>query len=361
MQSKLPAEKNLWTKTGRLQTIPKHSRLLRISAFQPDHHGGCEGGQPGKRAKLSEGEAVVTEGGDIDLAQFLYEVFGLRWDWKNFVDRACSSQRPFLQDAGVPHEWSEAIDFHTQYNNEQVCRYKLDRCKPWLVRSKELERDEASNRSKRPGHVAEMTACKRILLTHEILLDIGYKDMECLGLLERGWTLAGEIENCDIFKAQYKPCLTLDQSKKDSKRRNDYILKLTVLDKQLDETREELSKGGAEGPFSLDDLEDGATISRRCPLVQGSKTRMIDDFRISGVTDSCSTFNEIDLHVVDTFASVVRQFFEKIGKSGVCGLLEGKTYDLKSAYRQIPIMQEHLKFAYFSVYNREIGKAKFTV
>ena len=65
--------------------------------------------------------------------------------------------------------------------------------------------------------------------------------------------------------------------------------------------------------------------------------------------------------MVDTFASVVRQFFEKIGKSGVCGLLEGKTYDLKSAYRQIPIMQEHLKFAYFSVYNREIGKAKFTV
>ena len=259
----------------------------------------------------------------------------------------------------MPHELSEAIDFHTLYNNEQVCRYKLDRRKPWLVRSKELERDEASNRSKRPGHVAEMTACKRILLTREILLDIGYKDMECLGLLERGSTLAGEIENCDIFKAQYKPCLTLDQSKKDSKRRNDYILKLTVLDKQLlDETREELSKGWAEGPFSLDDLEDGATISRRFPLVQGSKTRMIVDFSISGVNDSCSTFNEIELHVVDTFASVVRQFFEKSGKSGVSGLLEGETYDLKSAYRQVPIMQEHMKFAYFSVYNREIGKAQ---
>ena len=42
--------------------------------------------------------------------------------------------------------------------------------------------------------------------------------------------------------------MTLDQLKKDSKRRNDYILKLTVLDKQLlDETGEELSKGWAEG------------------------------------------------------------------------------------------------------------------
>ena len=92
--------------------------------------------------------------------------------------------------------------------------------------------------------------------------------------------------------------------------------------------------------------------------MHGSKTRVIDDFSIIGVNDSCSTFNEIDLHVVDTFASVVRQFFEKSGKSGVSGLLEGKMYDLKSTYRQVPIMQEHMKFAYFSVYNRETGKAQ---
>ena len=63
-----------------------------------------------------------------------------------------------------------------------------------------------------------------------------------------------------------------------------YIMKLTAssgsedLDKQLlDETKEELDKGCAEGPFDLDQLETGSTISRRFPLVQGSKTRMIDD------------------------------------------------------------------------------------
>ena len=100
---------------------------------------------------------------------------------------------------------------------------------------------------------------------------------------------------------------------------------MTVLDKQLfDETREELSKGWAEEPFGLDDLEDGGTISRRFPLVQDSQTRMIDGFSIGGVNDSCSTFNEIDLHMVDTFASVVRQFFENSGKSGFSCLHEEK-------------------------------------
>ena len=157
-----------------------------------------------------------------------------------------------------------------------------------------------------------MTKAKRVLLTKEILLDIGYElyeDMECLNLLETGSTLAGGIERCDIFKAQYKPCLmTLDQLQRDSLRRNENSVNLTVssgsdeLDEQLlDETREELNKGWAEGPFDICQLEPGSTISRRFPWVQGSKTRMIDDYSISGVNDSCATFNKIDLHVVDTF------------------------------------------------------------
>ena len=159
--------------------------------------------------------------------------------------------------------------------------------------------------------------------------------------------------------------MTLDQVQQDSQRRNEYILKVTVsagsieLDKQLlEETREELSKGWAEGPFELHELEAGATGSRRFPLIQGSKTRMIDDFSISGVNDSCATFNKIDLHVVDTFSSVVRKFFHCCDESGRASELIGKTYDLKSAFRQVPIRGDHLKFGYFSVYNWELERAQ---
>ena len=67
----------------------------------------------------------------------------------------------------------------------------------------------------------------------------------------------------------------------------------------------------------------------------------------SGVNDSCATFNKIDLHVVDTFSSVVRKFFHRCANCGKSGDLLGKTYNLKSAYRQVPI----------SVYNLE-GKAQ---
>jgi hypothetical protein len=33
--------------------------------------------------------------------------------------------------------------------------------------------------------------------------------------------------------------------------------------------------------------------------------------------------------------------------------LVAKTYDLKSAYRQVPIHEDHLKFSFFSIYNCE--------
>ena len=367
LQSKLPSELQLHTKMGRLEMVPKSSRLLRISAFQPDLTDGGEGeAQDSKRQKADDGFAVTSS--DMSgIKKFPYEVaFGLPWDWREFVDKACSSQHPFLQDAGVPQELGEAVDFHMELNDEQLCKYRKDWCKKWLKRAQELDKDERANRATRPKHVADMTVNKRVILTREILNDIGYQDVKCLELIEQGSSLAGEIENCDIFKSQYKPCLmNQEQLEKDSKRRNEYILRFTVsagsddLDRQLlEETREELDKGWAEGPFTLGELEEGATVSRRFPLIQGAKTRMIDDFSISGVNDSCSTFNKIDLHVVDTFSSLVKKYFKKSQGSSRSGVLEGKTYDLKSAYRQVPIKSEHLKFGYFSVYNMELGEVQ---
>ena len=43
--------------------------------------------------------------------------------------------------------------------------------------------------------------------------------------------------------------------------------------------------------------------------MEGAKTRMIDDFSVSGVNDSTSTHNKIDLHSIDAFAGVVPSYF----------------------------------------------------
>ena len=82
---------------------------------------------------------------------------------------------------------------------------------------------------------------------------------------------------------------------------------------------------------------------------------MVDDYSISGVNDSCTIHTKLDLHMLDTFVAVVKLYFESMKQqSGDC-TLAAKTCDLKSAYRQIPVKASHRKYAYFCIYNHEVG------
>ena len=85
---------------------------------------------------------------------------------------------------------------------------------------------------------------------------------------------------------------------------------------------------------------------------------MIDDYSVSGVNDSCVIHNKLDLHVVDTFCALIRKYFAECGKGQVDSSLLGKTYDLKNAYRQVPVDPQHYCFAYVSVYNFKKGCAE---
>ena len=176
LQSKLSSDLQLHTKTSFAESVPKNFRLLGISAYKPDRdQGGAEVGQASDRDDAGSPKRFKPDGDNAgspnrfkrddgsskqmdDGKKFPFEVaFGLPWSWQDFVYRACSSVHPFLQDAGVPSELEEANEFHMNLNEQQLCKYRLDWCKKWLVRAKELESDEALSRANRPKHVAEMT------------------------------------------------------------------------------------------------------------------------------------------------------------------------------------------------------------
>ena len=56
---------------------------------------------------------------------------------------------------------------------------------------------------------------------------------------------------------------------------------------------------------------------------------MIDDFSVSGVKDSTSAHNKIDLHTIDAFAGVVRSCFESCERRSLDSQLVAKTMILK--------------------------------
>ena len=80
---------------------------------------------------------------------------------------------------------------------------------------------------------------------------------------------------------------------------------------------------------------------------------MIDDFSISGVNDSresrtswMSTWSTLSAPW-SSFTSVLACLMAGTPASWQ------RRYDLKSAYRQVPVKPEHYQFSYFSVYNHK--------
>ena len=310
--------------------------------------------------KVKRCKTQVPEGFQFEAA------FGLPWSWGGFVQKACATGRPVAKTAGVPVELQGVIEKHMEWSVEKLVYHRMHWCRKWLKRARELEKQEAADRSERHPFVAEVTAGKRIALTREMLHEIGYEDIDALQLLSEGCTLAGEVAPSAAFEQQYKPCLaTMQQLEQTAAKRNHMVLQMTKssgdpeLDKQLlFETREEIARGWIEGPIDMSQLEFGSTISHRFALRQGAKTRLIDDFSVSGVNDSTLSHYRLSLHMIDTFAASVKSYFVQCKASCKDKSLLRKTYDLKSAYRQLPVHPKHYKFAFFSVFNCEIDQAQ---
>ena len=313
LMSKLTTPLQLHTLDGNPIEVPAYARFLRIT----------------------EHTAPVAKGVEpqVQPAYKFEAAFGLPWTWERFVARACETGHPSAMSVGVPQELQHVLEVHRQWNDAQLSKYRLDWCRRWIKRASDLDALEKQDALQRENVLAQVTSHKRLLLMREMLEEIGYEDMKAIDLLANGATLSGEVEPSPVFKQHFKPGLmTVEQLCNDASRRNQAVLNMTCSsgDRELDsvllsETLLEIDMGWLEGPFSVEDLEPGATISRRFALRQGPKVRLIDDFSVSGVNDSCVSHGKIELHLVDTFTAMVRAFFRQCRDDGSDSSLVGKT------------------------------------
>ena len=208
-------------------------------------------------------------------------VFGIPWEPESFIKEAVKNGHPMNSCRKIPEELRKAVQVHLDWPAGQLRDFRIQWCRKWVARAQELQAAEEADRKSRPPHVAEATKNKNLLVTKEILEEIGYADVECLQLLSCGSTLAGEIVEVPVFARQFKPCLsTVGQLQREAAVRNQLILSMTKssgcsrLDSvAYDETLLEVSKGWTDGPWLVEELPAGATVSRRFPIEQGDKVR----------------------------------------------------------------------------------------
>jgi len=83
---------------------------------------------------------------------------------------------------------------------------------------------------------------------------------------------------------------------------------------------------------------DSKAVARRFGIRQGAKTRVIDDCTVCGLNLTVGTREKSALHSVDQMCSMIDHSLE-LARGSHCPML-GRTYDLKSAYKQFGLCDE---------------------
>ena len=123
-------------------------------------------------------------------------------------------------------------------------------------------------------------------------------------------------------------------------------------------TCEEAQKGCLAGPLPWSALGEGDAVSRRFPIQQSSKVRPIDDYSQSQINSSITLLEQATVDGADVICATAVFLMRCLASNGRSTQLLGRALDLASAYRQIPISDGSLRFAYLSVYRPEFNRAE---
>ena len=177
-------------------------------------------------------------------------------------------------------------------------------------------------------------------------MEAGYPDVDAERELVEGAKVMGEVPITGVRPSKFVPATTtLDSLKKESammKRKAFDIASSSGSDSNdaevWQQTLTEVEQGWLRGPL---DKSETDPITRRFGLQQGEKVHLIDDYSDSGV-NSCVT--------IDAAAAVLSNWFNVKSQCNQDTDLLVRTFDLKSAYRQIGLHHEGREAAYVAVY-----------
>ena len=240
-----------------------------------------------------------------------------------------------------------------------------------------------------------MLAGKQLALLDVLIKDSGYPDVHLVADILKGMPLIGVVNRSNYFPEQLRAATILPSTLKSSAKwsRRALIGKIRSSgDSNIDEvvwkqTLEEVSHAWMSGPFDETQVTamlgtDEWVCSRRFGLDQGKKVRNIDDYSESQVNSTITVVEKIELDIVDEHACLLKTIVDAVAKNGRVELTlstgevlrgaipagktvdemlswAGKTFDLKSAYRQLGTRPEEAWATILVVYDPHDCQPKF--
>ena len=85
--------------------------------------------------------------------------------------------------------------------------------------------------------------------------------------------------------------------------------------------------------------------------MQSEKVRPIDNYSESQINDAATVVNKCTVDGVDTIAATIARTMKELRAKGLPTSLLGRSFDLKSAYRQLAVSDKSLKWARLAVFS----------
>ena len=290
---------------------------------------------------------------------------GIPWTPAEFLEQAADVRHPKHVVHSLDSTLKDVISALADKPAVDIGRLRIQAMHKWIQKARDLEQVEADIRDQMPAHCAGILKNKRLSLFRDMLNEIEYEDGDIVADMCVGFKLTGPIKGSSMFrKKRSSATISVDELRRSAKVTREGILRTTVssgddeLDKALQAaTDAELERGWLWGPIKEDELPDQACISRRFGIWQGGKCRPIDNLKESGLNASTSASDTITVHTADYIAAGIA-YKLACGKSlGKMEDLAVKSWDLRKAYKNLPVHSDSLDDNYLAVYHPEVEKA----
>ena len=262
-----------------------------------------------------------------------------------FIEKAVKCGHPRGMAIHLPGIVQEVLAENLRSDPSDLALRRCRELLKWTLKAKELTASENELKDKSPLHIKQLLAGKRLRLFGEMLSSIHYPDKNLISDIARGFPLTGWLETSGVFpKAVKHPQFSKETSMMMAQGLNKSIVQQLMAADDDDElvkqtwvkTLEEVS----EGFIWLDGKYEGQKklLAKRFGLLQrAGKLRVIDDCSIGGINGCLGVVEKYRIHAIDESAAYLAWCLDFCKTEGITCPILGRTYDLKSAYKQFGV------------------------
>ena len=302
--------------------------------------------------------------------------FGVYRTPKQAVEAASNIVHPIDSHLPIPDPLLEAVFEVLCKGPQYIADKRVEQCRRIIKMTSDLRKEEEQLHTNMHPDIAKVLKGKRILLWRKLLEEAGYEDLEVVDETIEGFSLVGAATVSKSYPLGPAPAQqSVDQLKEQAVwRRRSTIGKCAstgdaMVDSELwTQTMDECAEGWLSGPYySEEEISrlvetDSWICTRRFPLQQPNKVRLIDDGLDSGLNSAFSSYNKLKLMDMDSVVSLVNVVMKSVlgGAEQLTFRLSngevlegslhpawknnfsllGRTLDLTAAYKQLAVKPE---------------------